>query len=95
MRLNASVKVNPQSNETLYDFTNQRAIKGSVSKKNIRIPCIVRLYEKSSGRLVKEVIADKNGNYTFNQLVKIKYFIVAFDPSSQFNAVIQDNVVPK
>ncbi len=39
---------------------------------------------------------DQNGNYQFLGLnTDLKTFIVAFDKNQQFNAVIQDNVVPK
>ncbi len=39
---------------------------------------------------------DQNGNYQFLGLnTDLKTFIVAFDKQQKFNAVIQDNVVPK
>ena len=39
---------------------------------------------------------DNDGNYQFLGLsTSLKTFIVAFDQGQQFNAVIQDNVVPK
>jgi len=68
---------------------------GKVSKLGVKIPCRVRLYEKNSGKKISEVLTDVDGNYTFNNLSKIIFFVIAHDPASQFNAVIQDNVVPK
>lgn len=71
------------------------SIKGVVSERNVQIPCRVRLFEKLSGRLIVDQATDQNGNYKFDGLAKTVFFIVAHHPSSQFNAVIQDNVVPK
>lgn len=68
---------------------------GEVSKMGLRIPCRVRLYEKISGKKVSEVLTDKHGNYVFNNLSQTNFFVIAHDPNSQYNAVIQDNVVPK
>ncbi|RKG50347.1 carboxypeptidase regulatory-like domain-containing protein [Acinetobacter cumulans] len=71
------------------------SIKGKVSEKNTPIPCRVRLFEKLSGRLIADIQTDKNGNYEFDHLTKTNFFIVAHHPQSQYNAVIQDNMVPK
>ncbi|WP_151706662.1 carboxypeptidase regulatory-like domain-containing protein [Acinetobacter sp. TUM15064] len=68
---------------------------GSVSQKNTPIPCRVRLFEKLSGRLIADAQTDSGGNYEFNHLSETKFFIVAHHPQNQYNAVIQDNVVPK
>ena len=71
------------------------SIKGRVSEKNIPIPCRVRLFEKLSGRLIADVLTDNTGYYAFDHLTETKFFIVAHHPQNQYNAVIQDNVVPK
>jgi hypothetical protein len=71
------------------------SIKGSVKKMGVPLLCRVRLHESISGTLVMETMTDKDGNYEFTRLARLKFFIVAHDPASQFNAVIQDNVVPK
>lgn len=76
-------------------FGNGLLIRGTVKKIGVSIPCRVRLYEKLSGKMLDETLADNDGNYEFNHLVLTKFFVVAHDPASQFNAVIQDNVVPK
>ena len=71
------------------------SIKGQVKEVGAPIPCRLRLFEKLSGRMVFETVTDQNGFYEFDHLAKTKFFIVAHHPASQFNAVIQDNVVPK
>lgn len=70
-------------------------IKGQVKVQNSPIACRVRLFEKLSGRLIADIPTDKNGNYKFDNLNRLKFFIVAHHPQGLFNAVIQDNVVPK
>lgn len=70
-------------------------IKGQVKELGNNIPCRVRLFEKSTGRLIADVATDEVGNYAFLNLIKTKFFIVAHHPENQYNAVIQDNVVPK
>lgn len=70
-------------------------IKGAVKKQGLPLPCRVRLYERATGQILRDIATDEQGNYEFDHLVKIAYYITAFDPLRQFNAVIQDNVVPK
>jgi len=71
------------------------SIKGKVSELGISLPCRVRLFEKNSGKLIADIATNTNGDYEFDHLNAITCFIVAHHPTSQFNAVIQDNVVPK
>ncbi|MFW1743501.1 carboxypeptidase regulatory-like domain-containing protein [Acinetobacter johnsonii] len=71
------------------------SIKGQVRELGDNIPCRVRLFEKSTGRLIADIETDNSGHYEFDYLAKTRFFIVAHHPASQFNAVIQDNVVPK
>lgn len=70
-------------------------IKGNVAELGKKIPCRIRLFEKITGHFIFETTTDKNGSYEFNHLTNNKFFIVAHHPANQFNAVIQDNVVPK
>ena len=57
---------------------------------------IVVLYNKANLQPIALKKPDENGNYQFLGLnTDLKTFIVAFDKKQQFNAVIQDNVVPK
>ena len=85
---------NPRLDQ-IYNHQQRFSIKGTVNQKNIPIPCRVRLFEKLSGRLIADVLTDNAGNYVFNHLTQAKFFLVAHHPQNQFNAVIQDNVVPK
>lgn len=56
----------------------------------------VVLYNKANFQPIAMRKPDQNGNYNFLGLnTDLKTFIVAFDDKQQFNAVIQDNVVPK
>lgn len=71
------------------------SIKGQVLKKGINIPCRVRLFLKSSGELIKDIKTNDNGVYIFKNIPLNRYFIVAHDPDGEYNAVIQDNVIPK
>ena len=71
------------------------SIKGQITEKDAPIPCRVRLYEKLSGRLLMEKVTDDLGNYEFDHLTNTRYFLIAHHPELKYNAVIQDNVVPK
>jgi hypothetical protein len=72
-------------------------VKGSVKKiGNQYKDAIVVLYNKANLQPIAVRKPDENGNYKFLGLnTDLKTFIVAFDKNQQFNAVIQDNVVPK
>ena len=96
MRVNLTIicAKNPDL-DSVYDHRNHFFINGVVEKMGIQIPCRVRLYEKLSGRLIEDVLTDLDGNYKFTGLSRTAFFIVAHDPATQYNAVIQDNVVPK
>lgn len=54
------------------------------------------LYNKANLQPIAVRKPDQNGNYQFLGLNRdLKTFIVALDQNQEFNAVIQDNVVPK
>ena len=56
----------------------------------------VVLYNKANLLPIAIRKPDQNGNYQFLGLnTDLNTFIVAFDKKQQFNAVIQDGVVPK
>ena len=72
-------------------------IQGSVKKlgQHYQNATIV-LYNKANLQPITIRKPDQNGNYQFLGLnTDLKTFVVAFDKKQQFNAVIQDNVVPK
>jgi hypothetical protein len=54
------------------------------------------LYNKANFQPIAIKKPDEQGNYQFLGLnTNLKTFIVAFDQKQKYNAVIQDNVVPK
>ena len=56
----------------------------------------VYLYDRDSMRLLQATRCDQNGNYSFHFLnPNSKFTVISKDIDQQFNAVIQDNVVPK
>lgn len=56
----------------------------------------VHLYSKSNNQLIDSTNSDVDGFYKFSALKKTeRCFIVSHHPQGIFNAVIQDNVVPK
>lgn len=72
-------------------------LQGSVKKLGQQYKdAIVVLYNKANLQPIAVRKPNKTGNYQFLGLnTELKTFIVAFDKNQQFNAVIQDNVVPK
>lgn len=73
------------------------SIKGSVKKLGSAYQkSIVVLYNKANLQPITARKPNQDGSYQFLGLnTDLKTFIVAFDKNQQFNAVIQDNVVPK
>ncbi len=73
------------------------AIKGSTKKLGKKYKeSLVVLYSKANLQPVAVRKPDASGQYQLKGLnSNLKTFIVAFDEMQQFNAVIQDNVVPK
>lgn len=96
-----SRKVMPSSNDLqptiLTPTSTVGSIKGSVKKLGQNYQnANVALYNKANLQPIAIRKPDQNGNYQFLGLnTDLKTFIVAFDQNQQFNAVIQDNVVPK
>ena len=76
---------------------NPGKIKGSVKAAGMRYEnAFVYLFTKSNFQPLCVCRPDSEGNYSFLDLPRdLVAFIAAFDRKKQFNAVIQDNVVPK
>lgn len=55
----------------------------------------VRAYSRVNGALLGVVQSDNNGFYKMYLPLDVAYTIVSIDPNKMYNAVIQDNVVPK
>ncbi|MDH1706234.1 hypothetical protein [Acinetobacter johnsonii] len=72
-------------------------IKGSVKKLGDAYQdATIVLYSKANLQPIAVTRPDQNGNYCFFSLnTSLNTFIAAFDRKQEFNAVIQDNVVPK
>lgn len=89
--------VNGNFNANFGSKNTVASIKGSVKKLGIKYSqALVVLYSKADLLPVAIRKPDTNGNYQFLGLnTELKTFVVAFDKDQQFNAVIQDNVVPK
>lgn len=73
------------------------SIKGSTRKLGAQYKdATVVLYNKANLQLIAVRRPDQDGDYKFLGLnTDLKTFIVALDQKQEFNAVIQDNVVPK
>ena len=83
------------SGDTAFTSGKGLSIKGQVKEVGVPTPCRLRLFERLTGRFIAEKSTDQNGAYEFDHLTMTKFFIIAHHPTSKFNAVIQDNVVPK
>lgn len=72
-------------------------IQGSVKKLGVQYQdATVVLYNKANLQPIAVRRPDQNGDYQFLGLnTDLKTYVVAFDRKQQYNAVIQDNVVPK
>ncbi|WP_034171140.1 hypothetical protein [Acinetobacter sp. YZS-X1-1] len=82
--------------DSLAAVTGALKITGHTNELGQPHQCRVDLYSKSGKKLVATTISDSQGNYEFKGLAaNIKFFLITHHPSSRFNAVIQDNVVPK
>lgn len=77
--------------------TTVASIKGSVKKLGVKYQdALVILYNKANLNVITVVKPDANGDYKINVLNNsVMCFLVAFDSKKQYNAVIQDMVVPK
>lgn len=93
MFIKAHVIDNPRSNEITPDSVFK--IKGFLRKQGVPIVGIVQLLSISSGRIIRVSESKANGSYEFKGLPKSRYAVLSRDQNQQFNAVIQDNVVPK
>lgn len=72
------------------------SIRGQVTNTGIAYPCVVSVHERESRRVVESKQTDEVGNYEFENLsFGFYFFVMATDPASQYNAVIQDRIIPK
>ena len=52
----------------------------------------VGLFDRKSRRIAKETVSDAAGNYAFNNVASGPWFVVSFDHTGEYNAVIADNI---
>lgn len=69
-------------------------VAGITSELNAPVSRQVRAYSRGNGMLLASTYSDKDGIYKMYLPHDIAYTIVAIDKNKQYNAVIQDNVVP-
>ncbi len=82
--------------DSLAAFTGPLKISGTTRELGQPRQSRVDLYSKSGKKLIATTISDSQGNYEFKGLAAdMKFFVVNHHPLNTFNAVIQDNVVPK
>lgn len=95
--LNSSVSYSEHSVYVGVGFSKVTRISGVVKKlSNTYKKATVVLFDKSRFSAIAVRRPDSNGAYSFPSLnSNLTCFVIAFDESKQFNAVIQDNVVPK
>lgn len=99
-----SYKVKPNSNFLSGNFNinfgidnTVKKIQGIVNEKTTPYDkTIVALYDKYTMDLVALRKPDIQGFYKFSGIhSSTQFFIIAFDLNHKFNAIIQDNVIPK
>jgi len=90
--VNLNIKTHVTSNSSLI----LRRIKGSIKKLGANYAFQkVCLYSCANNQLIESTASDKDGNYEFEVYSSAPVYLVALDHQQQFNAAIQDNVVPK
>lgn len=96
--LRASMQVNSLLQSVGFGLNNTVAkVQGSVKKLGSAYQnATIVLYNKANLQPIAVKRPDENGDYKFFGLNNsLSCFIAAFDNQKQYNAVIQDNVVPK
>lgn len=85
-------KITPMHNNCTEKIT---VILGSTLELGIPKSKLVRIYSRNNGALIVSTKSNESGVYKTYLPLDVAYTIVAIDEHKQFNAVIQDNVVPK
>lgn len=70
-------------------------IKGKVMVLSHGFPCSITLHDRKTRNVLRETISKQDGGYVFAGLPLSNFFIMALHLTQNYNAVIQDNVVPK
>lgn len=78
-----------------FTTSRQSVITGKTLELGIPISREVRIYSRSNGSLLASTQSDVFGKYKAYIPLDMAYIVISIDPHKTFNAVIQDNVVPK
>jgi hypothetical protein len=73
----------------------QSVVSGSTYQLGLPISRQVRAYSRANGMLINSTRSDNTGFYKMYLPIDMSYTIISIDKNKIFNAVIQDNVVPK
>lgn len=94
----SNVKIEPVCLQKVYHLGPGRIL-GTVKEahlpSDIPLSRRVRLHRKSDGMLIDETWSNATGNYAFTNIAIQKYYVVAFDHTDTYNAVIKDSVTPE
>ena len=90
--INSAFSLNDSSSRSRHSVA---LIRGTVFQKKITKGSRVRVFDKHLAKLVADVETNEEGEYEIHNIAIKKYFILSHHPESLYNAVIQDNVVPK
>ncbi|HAA06028.1 MAG TPA: hypothetical protein DCD99_01150 [Acinetobacter schindleri] len=93
MRIKTKLSQNQNQNNITPNSVYE--IKGSLKKQGMPTNGVVYLLSLRTMGLISTTKTNSNGSYEFKGLPKTSFIVVSRDRSGQFNAVIQDNVVPK
>lgn len=77
-------------------YSGALSIQGTVKRLGVSdTHAKIAILEKNSFDVLDIKSPNTDGTYEFKALKKIPFIIIAVDLSKKFNAVIQDNIVPK
>lgn len=86
-----------QTSTTRYRIPGPRWVKEKTASTNVPLRRRVQLYNQRDSRLVREVWSDPvTGEYSFDNIRgDTTYFVIAFDHTGHYRAVIADNLTPE
>jgi hypothetical protein len=94
-----NIRVRPKPKRLISIATSSQGfgkINGTTKKLGVNYsPVPVCLFRRDNRQLLWETTSKPDGSYFFRNIaVGLECFIVAFDPNNQYNAVIQDKLIP-
>lgn len=75
--------------------SKQNVLAGKTLQLGVAVKRQVRVYSRATGVLLASTFSNVDGEFKIYIPIDLAYTIVAIDSLKLFNAVIQDNVVPK